>query len=82
LDVDPYKSTVAKDPRFAVAYQQLKDTPAGPTSVGPLTGPLREVRTVLANSVAAIFGGADPKTSLDGAAQQANDLIAQYNARN
>jgi sn-glycerol 3-phosphate transport system substrate-binding protein len=82
FDVDPYKTTVAKDPRFAVAYQQLKDTPAGPTSVGPLTGPLREVRTVLATAVAAIFGGADPKASLDGAAQQADDLITQYTARN
>jgi sn-glycerol 3-phosphate transport system substrate-binding protein len=82
FDVEPLKTTIAKDPRFAVAYQQLKDAPAGPTSVGPLTGPLREVRTVLATAVAAIFGGADPKASLDSAAQQANDLIAQYNARN
>jgi sn-glycerol 3-phosphate transport system substrate-binding protein len=81
-DVDPLKSTLAKDPRFGVAAAQLAATPDAPTSVGPLTGPLREIRTVLANAVAAIFGGADVKASLDGAAQQANDLIAQYNARN
>jgi sn-glycerol 3-phosphate transport system substrate-binding protein len=79
--VDPLKTTLTKDPRFAVAAQQLADTPDAPTSVGPLTGPLREVRTVLANSVAAIFGGADVKASLDDAAKQANDLITQYNAR-
>jgi sn-glycerol 3-phosphate transport system substrate-binding protein len=81
-DVDPLKSTLAKDPRFGVAAAQLAATPDAPTSVGPLTGPLREIRTVLANAVAAIFGGADVKASLDGAAQQASDLIAQYNARN
>jgi sn-glycerol 3-phosphate transport system substrate-binding protein len=82
LDLDPYKTTVAADPRFAVAYQQLLDTPVAPTSVGPVTGPLREVRTVLASAVAAIFGGADVKSSLDDAANQANALITDYNARN
>ena len=82
FDLDPYKATVAKDPRFAVAYQQLVDTPDAPTSVGPLVGPLREMRVVLADGVAAVFGGADVKATLDSAAQQANDLITAYNARN
>jgi sn-glycerol 3-phosphate transport system substrate-binding protein len=82
LDLEPYKSTVAADPRFAVAYQQLLDTPDAPTSAGPVLGPLRQVRTVLANAVAAIFGGADVATTLTDAANQANGLIADYNARN
>ena len=47
-----------------------------------MLGPLREVRTVTANGVAAIFAGADVATSLAAAAQQANVLIADYNARN
>jgi len=82
LTLDPYKTTVANDPRFAVAYQQLLDTPDVPTSAGPVVGPLREVRTVLANAVASVFNGADPKTALDDAAAQSNGLIADYNARN
>ena len=82
LELEPYKSTVAADPRFAVAYQQLLDTPAVPTSAGPVLGPLRQVRTVLANAVAGIFDGADVATTLTDAANQANGLIAEYNARN
>lgn len=82
LETDPYKTTVAADPRFAVAYQQLLDTPDAPTSAGPVVGPLREVRTVLATAVASIFAGADPATALKEAATQANGLIADYNSRN
>lgn len=82
LDLEPYKTTVATDPRFNVAYQQLLDTPDVPTSAGPVTGPLREIRTVLANAVAAVFNGSDPKTELDNAATQSNALITDYNARN
>lgn len=82
FDLEPYKSTVAGDPRFAVAYQQLLDTPELPTSAGPVLGPLREIRTVVASAVADIFGGADVKSTLDAAAKQSDGLIADYNARN
>ena len=82
LDLEPYKGTVAADPRFAVAYQQLLDTPDAPTSAGPVVGPLRQVRSVLATAVAAVFNGEDVQTVLDAAAEQANGLIADYNARN
>jgi sn-glycerol 3-phosphate transport system substrate-binding protein len=81
-DLEPYKSTIAKDPRFNVAGDQLAASPDAPTSAGPVTGPLREVRSVLANSVAAILGGADVQASLDDAANQANALISDYNSRN
>ena len=82
LTLDPYKTTVANDPRFEVAYDQLLSAPDVPTSVGPIVGPLREVRTVTAQAVAAIFGGADVNSSLATAAQQADALIADYNSRN
>jgi sn-glycerol 3-phosphate transport system substrate-binding protein len=82
LDIDPLKTRLADDPRFAVAYTQLAESPDVPTSLGPVLGPLREVRTVTANQVAAIFDGADVATSLSAAVQQANVLIADYNARN
>ncbi|HAP77809.1 MAG TPA: hypothetical protein DCR14_17225 [Acidimicrobiaceae bacterium] len=82
LDVEPYASTVAADARFAVALEQLESSPDALTSAGPVVGPLREIRSVLATAVAAILDGADVQTTLDEAAQQANNLIADYNARN
>ncbi len=82
LTLDPLKTTLATDPRFEVPYDQLLSSPDAPTSVGPVVGPLREVRTVTAQAVAAIFAGADVATSLASAAQQADALIADYNSRN
>jgi sn-glycerol 3-phosphate transport system substrate-binding protein len=82
LTIDPYKTTVATDPRFAVAFDQLKASPEGLTSAGPVVGPLREVRVVLADAVAKIFAGADVQATLDDAAQQANNLISNYNQSN
>lgn len=80
--LEPLKTTLATDPRFSVAFDQLAATPDAPTSAGPVVGPLREIRSVLASAVSAIFGGADAKTTLDDAAEQSNGLIADYNARN
>ena len=82
LTLDPLKTTLATDPRFQVAYDQLLAAPDAPTSVGPILGPLREVRTVTAQGVAAIFGGADVASTLASSAAQADALIADYNSRN
>jgi sn-glycerol 3-phosphate transport system substrate-binding protein len=82
LTLDPLKTTLATDSRFQVAYDQLSATPDTPTSVGPIVGPLREVRSVTAQGVAAIFGGADVATTLANSAAQADALIADYNSRN
>ena len=43
---------------------------------------MREVRSVTASGVAAIFGGADVAATLAATAQQSDALIADYNARN
>jgi sn-glycerol 3-phosphate transport system substrate-binding protein len=80
--LDPLKTTWATDPRFKVPYDQLLSSPDAPTSLGPILGPLREVRTVTARAVAKIFDGADVAASLDAAAAEADGLIADYNARN
>lgn len=80
--VDPYMTTIANDPRFSVAYAQLEASPDALTSSGPVVGPLREIRSVLATAVAAIFDGAPVQETLDNAAQQATGLIADYNSRN
>ncbi len=82
LTLDPLSTTMATDPRFEVAYDQLLASPDVPTSVGPIVGPLREVRTVTAQGVAAIFNGADVASTLAASAAQADALIADYNSRN
>ncbi|MFM8310756.1 MAG: ABC transporter substrate-binding protein [Ilumatobacteraceae bacterium] len=81
-DIEPYSGTLAADPRFGVALDQLLSSPDALTSSGPVVGPLREIRAVLAIAVAAILDGADVQASLDDAAAQANGLIADYNLRN
>jgi hypothetical protein len=65
-----------------VAYDQLLAGDDSPANLGPVLGPLREVRTVTASGVAAIFNGADVASTLSAAAAQANALIADYAARN
>ena len=82
LEVEPAATVYAEDPRFRVAYDQLIGSPDDLALQGPILGPQREVRTVTARAVADIFAGADVQTALSGAAQQANALIADYNARN
>lgn len=82
LEVEPAASVYADDPRFRVAYDQLVTTPDDVASQGPILGPMREVRAVTARAVAGIFGGEDVQTALSAAAEQANGLIADYNARN
>ena len=82
LALDPIKTTYATDPRFKVAYDQIQAGSDGPTSLGPVLGPLLEVRTVTAGGVAAIFGGADVASTLAASAQQSDALIQSYNTRN
>lgn len=82
LEVEPAATVYRDDPRFRVAYDQLVNSPNDPAQLGPIFGPRVEVRAVTARAVADIFAGADVQASLTAAAQQANALIADYNARN
>jgi sn-glycerol 3-phosphate transport system substrate-binding protein len=82
LDLDPIKTKYQTDPRFKVAYDQLLGSADAPTSLGPVIGPLEQVRLVTAAAVAEVLTGGDPQTALTKAAQAANDLIANYNLAN
>ena len=82
LELEPLATTYRNDPRFAVAYEQLVVQADDAAAVGPVLGPLREVRAVTAGAVAGIFAGSDVATALSAAAAQSNALIADYNARN
>lgn len=81
-ELDPLRSTYRDDPRFKVGYDQLNAASDDPSSAGPVIGPLREIRGVNADAVGAILNGADVRAELAGAAEQANSLIRNYNARN
>jgi len=82
LELEPVATTYREDPRFRVAYDQLVVDADDESALGPVLGPLREVRAVTAGAVASIFNGADAATALAGAAAQADALIADYTARN
>ena len=82
IELDPLKSLYVSDPRFKVAYDQLISSMPGPTSQGPVIGPLKQVRRATAAAVADVLSGGDPQTALTKAAQNANDLITNYNAQN
>jgi sn-glycerol 3-phosphate transport system substrate-binding protein len=81
-EIAPYSTTLADDPRFGVAFQQLVVGDNDLNAVGPALGPLRQIREVTAQSLADIFAGADVRTTLDAATRQANLLIIDYNNRN
>lgn len=82
LDVEPLATTYRTDPRFRVAYDALVATPPDePTAVGPLLGPMRDIRVLTSRALAEVLQGGDPEQALATAAQQANSLIAQYAAR-
>lgn len=80
--IEPLKTTYVNDPRFRVAYDQLLGAADAASSNGPILGPLREVRVVVAKAVASIFKGGDVKQALTAAETQANSLISNYNALN
>jgi sn-glycerol 3-phosphate transport system substrate-binding protein len=82
LAVEPALSRYADDPRFRVAYDQLVASPETPALQGPILGPQREVRSITANAVAEIMAGGDVASALAGAAAQANEVLAAYNASN
>lgn len=81
-ELEPLATTYADDPRFRVAYDQLTTAADDFSAVGPVLGPLRQVREVTARMMAEILGGADVQTSLTSASDQANLLITDYNNRN
>ncbi len=82
LDLDPLKTTYVTDPRFKVAYDQVNAPSDALSAAGPITGPLKEIRVVVARAVATILNGGDPQATLSQAAIDANALIAEYAARN
>ncbi len=80
--VEPLAQTYADDPRFRVAYDQVNFTADDFSAVGPVLGPMRQVRQATAQMMADIYTGTAVEEALTAAADQANLLIIDYNARN
>ncbi len=70
-----------KEPNFATAFNQIlsgRDTPA---ARGVLLGPFVQIRDVVGTAIEEIVvNGADVAETLDAAAAEANQLLADYNA--
>jgi sn-glycerol 3-phosphate transport system substrate-binding protein len=81
-EVDPLATRFADDPRFSVAYDQINFAADDFTAVGPVLGPMREIRGVTARMMADIYDGAPVDGALSAAAEQANLLMIDYANRN
>ena len=81
-EIDPLAATYAEDPRFRVNYDQVNLAADDFTAVGPVLGPMRQVRQATAEMMADIYNGSDVQEALTFAADQANLLIIDYNNRN
>jgi sn-glycerol 3-phosphate transport system substrate-binding protein len=82
LEVAPLSDTYAADPRFRVAYDQLVDGETNAATSGPVLGPLREIRGVIASVLQDVLSdGADPAEALDAAKAEADALLEDYATR-
>jgi sn-glycerol 3-phosphate transport system substrate-binding protein len=81
-ETEPLATTYADDPRFRVGYDQVNVIADDFNSVGPVLGPMRQVRQVTSQMMADIYDGSDVADALAAAADQANLLIIDYNNRN
>ena len=81
-DLPAAQEVMAKYPQFRTPVDVFLASPATPTTVGPLLGPFTEVReTVIRALEEIILSDKDPKEALDAAAEEANQIIEEYNQR-
>ncbi|MCI0849693.1 MAG: ABC transporter substrate-binding protein [Chloroflexi bacterium] len=67
-------------PQFEVALQQLHDSPDTAATRGVLLGPLNEIREEVVKAFERVLaGGADPAEALQDAAEEANEIMDDYN---
>jgi len=81
-DLPAAQDVVAEYPHFRVPVDLVLETPSTQESLGPLLGPIRDVREVVVTAVEeTVVGSKDPIEALDDAAAEANDIIENYNRR-
>jgi len=81
-DLPAAQSAIAEYPLFSLPVDLFLETPSTQESLGPLLGPMRDVREVVATAMEeTVVGSRDPIEALDAAAAEANDIIEDYNRR-
>ena len=82
VDLAPLADTYTNDPRFRVPYDQLVTGETNEATAGPVLGPARQVRGVVATALQDVLSnGADPQEALSSAAEEADALLADYAQR-
>ncbi len=81
-DLPAAENAIAEYPLFRLPVDLFLETPSTQESLGPLLGPMRDVREVVATAMEeTVVGSKDPIEALDDAAAEANDIIENYNRR-
>jgi sn-glycerol 3-phosphate transport system substrate-binding protein len=82
LELDPLAATYTTDPRFQVAYDQLVTGETNEATAGPVLGPARQIRGIVAASLQQVLSaGADPQAALTDAADEADQQLDDYATR-
>ena len=81
-DLPAAQDAMAEYPGFRVAVDLFLGAPATQASLGPLLGPMRDVREAVDTAIEEmVVGSKDPIEAIQDAADEANDIIEDYNRR-
>jgi sn-glycerol 3-phosphate transport system substrate-binding protein len=81
-DLPAAQEIMAEYPGFRTSMEIFLRSPATPATLGPLLGPFNEVReAVLRGLEEMVVRNKDPIEALDDAAEEANQVIEEYNRR-
>ena len=81
-DLPAAQSAIDEYPLFSLPVDLFLETPSTQESLGPLLGPMRDVREVVATAMEeTVVGSRDPIEAIDAAAAEANEIIEDYNRR-
>jgi sn-glycerol 3-phosphate transport system substrate-binding protein len=79
-DLPPAIARQEQFPQFKTAIDQLRASPSRLSTRGALIGPFRDIRDRISRAFEQVLaGGADPARELEQAAEDATDLMADYN---
>jgi len=81
-DLPAAQSAIAEYPLFRLPVDLFLEAPTTLASLGPLLGPIRDVREAVVSAwEETVVGSKDPVEALDDAAAEANDIMEDYNRR-
>ena len=81
-DLPAAQDIMAKYPGFRVAKDIFLASPVTPATLGPLLGPFNEVREAMLGGLEeTVVRDKDPVAAINDAAEEANQIIEDYNRR-